>query len=172
MSAIDEAVRANREYAERFHSGDLALPPAKKLAIVACMDARMAVVQLLGLKFGDAHIIRNAGGVVTNDALRSLIISHHLLGTEEFMIVNHTDCGMLTFTDVELNERLENKTGLSPDAPLRFHSFSNLEHHVTEQIEKVKSHPWVPNHVVVRGFIYDVKTGLLNEVTAAHHKSA
>src|SRR3970040_716470 len=137
MSVIDEVLKANQEYAKNFKLGHLPMPPANKLALVTCMDARMTVSQLLGLKTGEAHIIRNAGGIVTEDALRSLIISHHLLGTQEFMIINHTDCGMLTFKDEELRK----------------------------QIQKVKSHPWVPKHIPVRGFIYDVKTGRLNEVS-------
>src|SRR5208337_2565610 len=119
ISVIDEALSANQQYAKNFKLGHLAMPPARKLAIVACMDARLTVEQLLGLKTGEAHIIRNAGGIVTEDAIRSLLISHYLLGTEEFMIINHTDCGMLTFKDEELRDRLERGTrGRSPRAQL------------------------------------------------------
>jgi len=165
MSIIDEVLKANEQYAKNFKLANLPIPPAKKLAVVACMDARLTVSQLLGLKTGDAHIIRNAGGLVTEGALRSLIISHHLLGTQEFMIINHTDCGMLTFTDEELRKQLRQKTGTITVTPASFHSFSDLEENVREQVEKVKSHPWIPNHIPVRGFIYDVKTGRLKEVS-------
>src|SRR6185436_3416904 len=125
MSIIDEALKANETYARNFSLGQLAMPPARKLAIVACMDARMTIEEELGLKTGDAHIIRNAGGIVTEDALRSLIISHHLLGTQEFLIINHTDCGMLTFKDDELRAKLEASTGAAAVAPARFYSFGD-----------------------------------------------
>jgi carbonic anhydrase len=128
------------------------------------MDARLTVEQVLGLKTGDAHIIRNAGGIVTEDAIRSLIISHHLLGTQEFMIINHTDCGMLTFHDADLQKKLRESTHANAVAPEAFHSFSNVEQNVREQIEKVKSHPWIPKEIPVRGFVYDVKSGRLSEV--------
>ena len=164
MSIIDEVVRANQSYARSFTLGTLSIPPARKLAVVACMDARLTVELILGLKTGDAHIIRNAGGIVTEDAVRSLLISHHLLGTEEFVIINHTDCGMLTFKDDELHARLQQQTGTTAVAPARFHAFSNLEENVRQQIQKLRSHPWVPRRIPVRGFIYDVKTGQLNEV--------
>lgn len=165
MSVIDEVLKANEQYAKNFRLGTLPMPPGRKLAVVACMDARLTVSQLLGLKTGDAHIIRNAGGLITEGALRSLIISHHLLGTEEFMIINHTDCGMLTFTDEELRKQLKQKTGTITVSPAAFHTFTDLEENVRHQIEKVKSHPWIPNDIPVRGFIYDVKTGKLNEVS-------
>jgi carbonic anhydrase len=140
------------------------MPPARKLAVVACMDARLTVEQVLGLETGDAHIIRNAGGIVTEDAIRSLIISHTLLGTQEFMIINHTDCGMLTFEDDELKSRLQKETGVTAATPETFHAFSELEDNLREQVQKVKSHPWIPQGIPVRGFIYDVKTGRLAEV--------
>jgi len=167
MSQIDETLKANEDYARRFAGGNTSLPPARKLAVVACMDARIQVSQILGLKTGDAHIIRNAGGIVTEDALRSLILSHHLLGTQEFMIINHTGCGMLTFRDEEVRARLEKATGSFPVAPARFYAFPDLETNVREQIQRVRSHPWIPQEVSVRGFIYDVKTGRLQEVGAA-----
>lgn len=166
MSIIDEVLRANESYAKNFTLGHLPMPPARKLAIVACMDARLTVEQLLGLKTGEAHIIRNAGGVVTEDALRSLILSHHLLGTQEFMIINHTDCGMLTFKDEELRKKLYQATGTMTVAPASFHAFGDVAENVRQQIQKVKSHPWIPKHIPVRGFIYDVKTGRLQEVSA------
>jgi carbonic anhydrase len=167
MSVVDELLKANNEYAKKFSLGELPMPPARKLAIVACMDARLILSQILGLKAGDAHMIRNAGGIVTEDALRSLILSHHLLGTQEFVIINHTDCGMLTFKDEDLLARLQQESGTSAVVPARFHAFADLEVNVREQIEKIKSHPWVPEHISVRGFVYDVKTGKLNEVSAA-----
>lgn len=164
MSTIDDVLRENIKYAEAFKLGNLAMPPARKFAIVACMDARLTVEQVLGLKTGDAHIIRNAGGIVTEDALRSLLISHYLLGTQEFMIINHTDCGMLTFKDEDLKNKLRQATHTMAVGPEAFHAFSDLEKNVREQIEKVKSHPWIPKDIPVRGFIFDVKSGRLKEV--------
>lgn len=164
MSITDEVVQANTNYARNFTLGELRMPPARKLAVVACMDARLTVEAILGLKTGDAHIIRNAGGIVTEDALRSLLISHYLLGTREFLLINHTDCGMLTFKDEELRDRLEQQTGTSAVAPAHFHSFSDLEANVRRQIQRVRSHPWVPKEIAVRGFVYDVRTGRLQEV--------
>lgn len=165
MSVIEEVVRANERYAGSFTLGHLPMPPARKLAVVACMDARLTVEQVLGLGTGDAHVIRNAGGIVTDDAVRSLIISHHLLGTQEFVIINHTDCGMLTFKDDELRAKLRRATGTATVAPDYFHAFSDLEENVREQIQRVRSHPWLPSHIPVRGFIYDVRTGRLSEVS-------
>ena len=164
MSVTDECLKANQDYARSFKLGALPMPPARKLAIVACMDARLIVEQVLGLKTGDAHIIRNAGGIVTEDAIRSLIISHYLLGTQEFMVINHTDCGMLTFKNDDLKVRLKQATGVTAASPETFHAFSDLEDNVREQIQKVKSHPWIPDGIPVRGFVYDVTTGRLNEV--------
>lgn len=163
---IDKTIQANERFAQNFNLGELAMPPARKLAIIACMDARLTVEEFLGLQTGDAHIIRNAGGIVTEDAIRSLIISHHLLGTQEFMIINHTDCGMLTFKDDDLREKLQQETHTDTVAPTVFHSFDKLEVNVRQQIQKIRSHPWIPKHIPVRGFIYDVRTGKLNEVTA------
>lgn len=164
MSIIDEVLAANERYARGFDLGHLAMPPARKLAIVACIDARMTIEPMLGLKTGDAHIFRNAGGIITEDALRSLLISHHLLGTQEFLIINHTDCGMLTFKDDELRTKLERQTGTATVSPAHFYAFSDVEENVRRQIQKVTSHPWIPKHIVVRGFVYDVKTGRLHEV--------
>ena len=167
MSSTDDAVKANESYAQNFKLGDLPIPPGRKLAIVACMDARLTVEQLLGLKTGDAHIIRNAGGIATEDVIRSLIISHHLLGTQEFIIINHTDCGMLTFKDEELEAKLEAATNAVAVSPQRFYAFPDLEKNVRQQIQRVKSHPWIPENISVRGFIYDVKTGKLKEIVAS-----
>ncbi len=166
MSVIAETLEANKHYADKFTLGDLPMPPGKKLAVVACMDARLTIEDILDLKTGDAHIIRNAGGIVSEDALRSLIISHHLLGTQEFIIINHTDCGMRTFKDEDLRTKLQQQTGTATVAPAHFHAFGDLEENVRRQIQKVKSHPWIPDDIPVRGFIFDVKTGKLNEVAA------
>jgi carbonic anhydrase len=128
------------------------------------------VEQLLGLKTGEAHIIRNAGGIASDDALRSLIISHHLLGTQEFIVINHTDCGMLTFKDHELLHKLEEETGTATIAPVHFHAFSSVEENVRRQVARIKSHPWVQG-IPVRGFVYDMKTGRLNEVAEARPRA-
>ncbi len=167
MSVTEEVLKANQSYTQNFKLGHLPMPPGRKLAVVACMDARLTVEEVLGLKTGDAHIIRNAGGIVTEDVLRSLIISHHLLGTQEFVLIHHTDCGMLTFKDDELQTRLQQQTGTATVAPTRFHAFSDLAEDVWLQMQKIQSHPWIPKHIPVRGFIYDVKTGRLKEVTAS-----
>ncbi len=166
MSIIDTTLSANTEYARGFELANLPMPPALHLTVLACMDARLTVEQFLGLKTGDAHIIRNAGGVATEDALRSLIISHHLLGTREIMVINHTDCGMLTFKDEELKARLAKQTGKKAQSPAHFHAFTDLERNVREQIQTIKSHPWLAG-LPVRGFVYDVKSGKLQEVHAS-----
>jgi len=171
MSITDDALHANQSYAAQFNMGGLAMPPAKKLAVLACMDARLDVAQILGLKPGDAHVIRNAGGIATEDAIRSLIISHHLLGTQEFMVINHTDCGMLTFKDHDLIERLKRETGAMGVVPAAFHSFTNLDQNVREQVMKLRAHPWLPKQVPIRGFVYDVKSGRLKEVATEQAKA-
>lgn len=165
MSIIDQVLNSNGEYAKTFELNHLTIPPARKLAVIACMDARLTIEEILGLETGDAHIVRNAGGIVTEDALRSILISHYLLGTQEFMVINHTDCGMLSFNDSDLSARLHDATGTAVVSPDHFYAFDDLEANVCEQIEKLKSHPWVPKAVPIRGFIYDVKTGRLHEVT-------
>jgi carbonic anhydrase len=164
MSVTDDAIAANQQFATDFKLGHLQMPPARRLTIVACMDARMTVEPMLGLKTGDAHIIRNTGDIVTEDALRSLLISHYLLGTQEFVVFNHTDCGMVTFKDSELRTKLQEATGTAVVAPAAFRTFTNVEDNVRDQIQKIKAHPWTPKNVPVRGFVYDVKTGRLNEV--------
>lgn len=171
MSITDELLAANQQYASKFELGGLAMPPARKVAILACMDARLSVEQFLGLKTGDAHIIRNAGGIATEDAVRSLIISHHLLGTQEFLVINHTDCGMVTFVDGQLLDKLEEKTGVSAVSPTHFHAFKDVEHNVRQQVARIKNHPYVRD-IPVRGFIYDVKSGKLNEVTEQRPRSS
>lgn len=166
MSVIDEVLQANKAYTERFALGHLPTPPARGLVVVSCMDARQAMFSMLGLKPGDALIIRNAGGIVTEDVVRSLIVAHHLLSAREVMIINHTECGLLAFKDEEMRSRLQQATGINSATPRRFYAFSDLEQNVRTQVQKAKSHPWLPADLLVRGFIYDVKTGRLSEVSA------
>jgi len=162
VSATEESLRNNEAYARTFGKGDLPLAPAKKLAVVACMDARLHVSKILGLNEGDAHVIRNAGGAVTDDAIRSLAISQRLLGTEEVLLIHHTDCGMLTFSDDAVKAQIEKDTGIRP--PFALEAFSNLEDDVRQSIARIKASPFIPKKDAVRGFIYDVTTGRLNEV--------
>ena len=163
MTISDELLRNAERYADGFDKGDLPLPPAKKVAVVACMDARLNPYGLLGLEEGDAHVIRNAGGVVTDDEIRSLAISQHLLGTEEILLIHHTDCGMLTFTDDEFRRRLEHETGIKPEWAAE--TFSDLEQDVRQSVRRIKASPFIPRKDSVRGFIYEVETGRLREVT-------
>ena len=164
MSVADELLKANQEFVRSFNLGNLAVQPKRRVAVLACMDSRILFERCLGLKPGDAHMIRNAGGIATDDALRSLIVSHHLLDTQEFIIINHTDCGLMGVQEDELKRRLTEKMGATADRPSRFHAFDDLEENVRQQIRRVKSHPWIPKHIPVRGFVYDVKTGKLTEV--------
>ena len=165
--AVDAVLERNRKYVERFtHAGLPGRPPRLRLAVLTCLDCRVHVPELLGLELGDAHILRNAGGIVTEDVVRSLIISCHIGGTRELMVINNTKCGMLTFTDEELTSRLRSETGEVPIIPQRFLAFTDLEENVREQIRKVRSHPWIPESLGVRGFIYDVDTGQLVELSS------
>jgi len=164
MSATDDTLRANQIYSLTFSHKHLSRSPERKLAVLACMDARIDVELILGLRVGDANVLRNAGALVTEDILRSLILSHHLLGMEEVMIVAHTGCGMLSFKDEELKARLHDMTGAAVVSPQSFGAFANLEESVLDQIQKVRSHPWLNGLTSVRGFIYDVETGRLREV--------
>jgi carbonic anhydrase len=164
VSVADELLQANQEFVKNFNLGDLAVRPRRRVAVLACMDSRILFERCLGLKPGDAHMIRNAGGIATEDALRSLIVSHHLLDTQEFIIINHTDCGLLRVREDELKQSLAEKMGTSADAPARFHAFDDLEENVRQQMRRIKSHPWIPKRIPVRGFVYDVKTGKLQEV--------
>jgi carbonic anhydrase len=162
MSATDELLRSNEAFAAKFEAGELAAAPAKKVAVLSCMDARVVPSRILRLELGDANIIKNAGGVVTDDAIRSLAISQVLHGTDEIVLIHHTDCGMLTFTDEELADRLERETGERPT--WRPHAFSDLEGDVRESIAALRGSPFIPNKDSIRGFVYDVKTGKLSEV--------
>jgi carbonic anhydrase len=163
MSVTDELLQNNEGYAEAFDKGDLSLPPAKGVAVVACMDARLHVSKVLGLQEGDAHIIRNAGGVVTDDEIRSLAISQRLLGTSEIILIHHTDCGMLTFTDDEFRGQLQQETGIRPEWAAE--AFQDLDDDVRQNIARIKASPFIPNKDSVRGFVYDVGTGRLREVS-------
>jgi carbonic anhydrase len=163
VSSTDELLANNERYAASFDKGDLPLPPAKKTAVVACMDARLNVHGLLGLTEGDAHIIRNAGGVVSDDAIRSLAISQRLLGTEEIILIHHTDCGMLTFTDDEFKAAIEKDTGIRPEWAAE--AFPDLDADVRQSIARVKASPFIPNKDSVRGFVYEVESGRLREVS-------
>ena len=164
MSVTDELLRNAEDYAASFDKGDLPLPPALKVAVVACMDARVMPSYILGINEGDAHVIRNAGGVITDDEIRSLAISQRLLGTEEIILIHHTDCGMLTFTDDDFREQIEKDTGVKPQwAP---ESFKDLEQDVRQSIARIKSSPFIPHTDSVRGFIYEVETGRLREVSS------
>ena len=164
MSVADELLKANEEFVKSFDLGNLAVRPKRHVAVLACMDSRILFERCLGLNPGDAHMIRNAGGIATDDALRSLIVSHHLLDTQEFIIINHTDCGLLKVQEYELRARLAEKMGVVASEPAHFYAFDDLEENVRQQVRRVKAHPWIPKHIPVRGFVYDVKTGKLSEV--------
>jgi carbonic anhydrase len=163
VSTIDQLLRNANSYTESFDSGDLALPPARHVAIVACMDARLDPAGLLGLSEGDAHVIRNAGGVVTDDEIRSLAISQRLLGTDEIMLIHHTDCGMLTFRDDDFRRQLQEDTGIKPEWAAE--AFDDLEEDVRQSIARIKASPFIPQKDQIRGFVYEVETGRLREVT-------
>lgn len=163
MSVIDEVLAANQIYALTHELRELTPRPQRKLAVLTCMDTRLSI-RTLGLKTGDAHIIRNAGGIVTDDALRSLLVSHYLLGTEEFMVINHTDCGLMKTDEDDMRARVQAQAGTAAVAPAHFFAFQDLDRNVREQIQKLRTHPWVPKRVEVRGFVYDVTTGLLREI--------
>ncbi len=162
MSEIEALLRNNEVYAASFAYGHLPAAPSRRLAIVTCMDARIDVHRILGLREGEAHVIRNAGGVVTEDVIRSLTISQRLLGTREIMLIHHTDCGMLTFRDDELKDRIQAEIGIRP--PFAFEAFSDLEEDVRQSIRRLQASPFLPYKDAIRGFVYDVRTGRLHEV--------
>jgi carbonic anhydrase len=161
MSITDEYLRNNEAYAAQF-TGPLPLPPASHVAVVACMDARLNVYGILGLKEGEAHVIRNAGGVVTDDEIRSLAISQRLLGTTEIILIHHTDCGMLTFTDDDFKRSIEAETGIKPAWAAE--AFPDLDDDVRQSVARIKASPFIPHQNAIRGFVFDVATGKLNEV--------
>jgi carbonic anhydrase len=161
MTVTDELLANNAKYTETFE-GPLPLPPAKHVAVLACMDARLNVYGALGLNEGESHVIRNAGGVVTEDEIRSLAISQRLLGTQEIILIHHTDCGMLTFTDDQFKQSIQDEVGIKP--PWAAEAFSDLEADVRQSIERIKNSPFIPKKDSIRGFVFDVATGKLNEV--------
>jgi carbonic anhydrase len=165
MTVTDDLLANAEAYAARFDKRDLPMPPAKRLAIVACMDARLDPQGLLGLQEGDAHVIRNAGGVITDDAIRSLAISQRLLATEEIILIHHTDCGMLTFTDDEFRRSVHADTGIKPEWAAE--SFSDVDEDVLQSIARINASPFIPRKDMMRGFVYDVQSGRLREVTSA-----
>ena len=161
MSVTDEYLRNNSAYAEQF-AGPLPMPPSRHTAVVACMDARLNVYGMLGLKEGESHVIRNAGGVVADDAIRSVPISQRLLGTTEIILIHHTDCGMLTFTDDAFKRSIQDETGIKP--PWSAESFTDLDEDVRQSIARIKASPFIPHKDAIRGFVFDVATGKLNKV--------
>ena len=162
MSVTDDLVANNEAYASSFDKGGLPMPPGKKVAVLACMDARLNPYGALGLEEGDAHVIRNAGGVVTDDEIRSLAISQRLLGTEEIILIHHTDCGMLTFTDDQFKRQIQDETGIKPQWAAE--AFGDLDEDVRQAIARIEASPFIPNKHSVRGFVYDVSNGRLREV--------
>ena len=165
MTATDDVLKNNAQYAESFDKADLPLPPALNMAVVACMDARLDTHKLLGIQEGDAHVIRNAGGVVTDDVIRSLVISQRLLGTTEVVLIHHTDCGMLTFRDDDVKDAIQSDTGLRPSFAME--AFGSLEGDVRQSISRIKASPFVPAKDRIRGFVYDCASGRLNEISPA-----
>jgi carbonic anhydrase len=161
MTVTDELLANNVRYAETF-GGLLPLPPSRHVAVVACMDARLNVYGILGLNDGEAHVIRNAGGVITDDEIRSLTISQRLLGTQEIILIHHTDCGMLTFTDDDFKASIQQDTGIKPEWAAE--AFPDLDEDVRQSINRIKASPFIPHKDSVRGFVFDVATGKLNEV--------
>jgi carbonic anhydrase len=163
-AVTDELLKNAERYAAQFDRGGLGAPPSKRVAVVACMDARLDPYALLGLTEGDAHVIRNAGGVITDDQIRSLAISQHLLGTREIVLLHHTDCGMLTFTDEQFSDRLEAETGNRPEWSAR--AFADLDEDVRDSVRRIRESPFIPHTGGIRGFVYDVDEGTLREVRA------
>jgi carbonic anhydrase len=162
MSVTDELLTNNQGYAGSFDKGELPMPPGRKVTVLACMDARLNIYGMLGLSEGDAHVIRNAGGVVTDDAIRSLLISQELLGTEEIILIHHTDCGMLTFSDDDVKAQVQARCGVKP--PFALEAFADLDDDVRQSIARIKASPFIPRKDGIRGFVYEVQTGRLREV--------
>jgi carbonic anhydrase len=173
MSIIDKALKANRTYAQKHHDPKLAERPSPKIAVVTCMDPRLSnLPEILGLPHADIDVIRTGGPAVTQDVMGELVVSTRVLGTKEIMLLNHTGCGFTTFTDHELNAKLAAETGDASPSPMRFFSYKDPEQNTREQIEKIRSHPWIAKEIPVRGFVFDMKTGLLSEVAAAAKQTA
>ena len=166
MTIIDEVLKANEIYAKSFKHGKLPMPPAKKLAVLACMDARLVLSQILGTAIGDIHMIRNAGGIATEDAIRSLILSTQLLGTRAIGVIQHTQCGLMSITDEEFRWRLSSETGRDA-SHLRFHAFRDIDQNITDQVLRIRGNIFLPKQVQVRGYAYDVTTGALREVAVS-----
>lgn len=165
MSTIDKVLRNNAEFALNYDPNFISPRPQKHLAVLACMDTRITLAAL-GLKPQDAHFIRNAGGIVTDDALRSLLVSHYFLGTKEVMVINHTDCGLMKQNEHQMQTFVEREAGLAASAPVKFYAFHDVEKNVREQLAKLRAHSWVREELTIRGFVFDVKTGRLQEVSA------
>lgn len=163
MAVTEELVQANQEFADNFNKGALPMPPAKHIAVLTCMDARLDPEKFLGLDIGDAHVIRNAGGRASDDAIRSLTISSHLLGTNEYVVIHHTDCGMLTFSNEDLQGKLAEEHGVDA-SNIDFLPFDDLEQSVKDDVAQIRESPYIPQGIAVRGFVYDVRTGRLGEV--------
>ena len=166
MSTIDKVLRRNAEFALNYDPEMISPRPRMNLAVIACMDTRITLAAL-GLRPQDAHFIRNAGGIVTDDALRSLIVSHYFLGTNEVMVINHTDCGLMKHNEADMHKHIEHEAGVAANAPVTFHAFSDVEKNVREQMAKLRSHSWIREGLTIRGFVFDVKTGKLREVSSA-----
>jgi carbonic anhydrase len=164
MSVTEEFLVANQRYASSFDKGDLPMPPGRRTAVLVCMDARIDPAKALGLQEGDAHVIRNAGGLATDDAIRSLVISYKLLGTREFVVIHHTDCGMLTFTNEQLREQLSRDLGADASG-IDFRPFSDVDESVRRDLATIRASPLIPSDIPVRGFVYDVRNGALREVS-------
>ena len=163
MAVTEELVQANQEFADNFNKGALPMPPAKHIAVLTCMDTRLDPEKFLGLDIGDAHVIRNAGGRASDDAIRSLTISSHLLGTNEYVVIHHTDCGMLTFSNEDLQGKLAEEHGVDA-SNIDFLPFDDLEQSVKDDVAQIRESPYIPQGIAVRGFVYDVRTGRLGEV--------
>lgn len=176
MSLLDSVLKVNAEFARTYDESRATAPVVHKLAILACMDYRIPLAEAFGLRPGDAYVIRNAGGIVTEDVIRSLLVAHYRLGAEEILIINHTECGMQTFRDEDLRADLRRQCGTDAVAPEQFHAFKDLEDNVRHQIQRIRSHPWMPDRIPIHGCIYDVHTGrltpvALDEATTRAHPS-
>lgn len=163
---IQKVLARNKEFALNYDAATLSPQPQMRLVVIACMDTRITLAAL-GLKPQDAHFIRNAGGIVTDDVLRSLLVSHYFLGTNEVMVINHTDCGLMKASEDEMHRRIEQEAGVAASSPVRFYAFSDVEKNVREQLEKLNAHSWVREELTIRGFVFDVHSGKLKEVVPA-----